>query len=303
MKAVHRTLRIDQLRMVLGAATALALLAPVIMAQTFSPYSDFQNMSQADTQNLQVKLTFVGPRKDTIPGVVFTPGTVDLSKFLPFRRAGISYGMDSSAEPFTASTTEMKAVLSGIGTLASVTAGGVSADQWLSFAMVWTTSPTTAKGFEAIVSKTDAVTVFSQLRTAFANNRLGLVALGDMSCPIGANDPTVPTDVTAQAVVSYSGLRLNRTTGRFVSTASVKNNSASSFAGPVSLVMDLPGAVTLFNADGATCNVKPVGRFFINVTNTSLAAGATIQVNLDIANPNSEPVTPTTKVLAGPGSR
>lgn len=297
MKFVHR---MGQIALALIASAAVV---PVILAQSFSPYSDFQGMSQADTQNLQIKLTFAGPRKDTMPTVAFTPGTLDLTKFAPFRRPTISYGMDSGLEAFVASTAEMKAVLNGIGTLANVTAGGVSADQWLSFAMVWTISPVNIKGFEAIVSKTDAAAVFAQLRTAFANNKAGLMALGDMACPIGATDPVVPTDVTSQSIVSYSGLRLNRTTGRFVGTASVKNNSASTFIGPVSLVMDLPGSITLYNSDGTTCNVKPTGRFYINVSSGPLAAGATAQVNLDIANPDSEPVTPSTKVLAGPGGR
>src|SRR5882724_5121200 len=102
---------ISRLVMLASAVAAPVLFAPKSCAQNFSPYSDFQSMSLADTQNLQIKLTFAGPQKEAVGGVAFTPGTLDLTKFLPFRRPGFSYGLDTSVKPFTASTTEMKAVL------------------------------------------------------------------------------------------------------------------------------------------------------------------------------------------------
>ena len=273
-------------------------------AQTFSPYSDFQNLSQSDTQTLQIKLTFVGPRKDTLPGVAFTPGTLDLTKFTPFRRSGISYTPDDSVESFTAATTEMKAVLNGVGTLSNVTSGAVATPEWLSYAMVWTSGSTT-KGFEAIVGKSDAAAVFAQLRTAFANNKPALKVLSDMACPIGATDPSVATDVSAQTSVSFSGIRLNRASGYFIGTATVKNTTSNAIAGPISLVLGLPGDMTLATLDGTTCSVKPVGRPFVNLalTNNSLAGGASLQVTLQIVNPAGLPIAPTAKVLAGTGSR
>ena len=288
---------------------ALAVITSIIFsagsdAQTFSPYSDFQNLSQSDTQTLQIKLTFVGPRKDTVPGLAFTPGTLDLTKFLPFRRSVASYPSDTGVESFTATTTEMKAVLNGVGTLPSVTSGAVGAQQWLSYAMVWTSGSTT-KGFEAIVGKADAAAVFAQLRTAFANNKPGLKVLSDMACPIGATDPTVATDVSAKTSVSFSGIRLNRTSGYFTGTATVKNTTASAIAGPISLVLGLPGDMTLATLDGTTCSIKPVGQPFVTLalTNNSLSGGASVQVTLQIVNPASLPITPTSKVVAGTGSR
>jgi hypothetical protein len=85
----------------------------------------------------------------------------------------------------------------------------------------------------------------------------------------------------------------------------VKNISSSALAGPVSLVIGLQGQVRLFNATGQTCATSPEGQDFINLplTGEMLSPGAMATVNLEYQNPLNEPITPSTRVLSGPGAR
>jgi hypothetical protein len=268
-----------------------------------SPYSDFQAMSLDDLKTLQVKLTYLGPRKDILSTVAFTStfNTLDLSKFVPFRQPGFDYDADDlSVQTFSASPAELKAVIDNVAMLPAVTAGGVASPPYLSFMLLNTLGST--KVFEAILSKADTADLFAKLRLALASNKDGLRKLNDMACPLGVLESGTPTDVSAQVGVTLGGVRINRATGRFVGTATLKNNSAVAIAGPVSLLLDLPGSVSLFNSDGTTCGTTPRGREFINVP-AGLAAGASAQLTLEFNNPDSEAIKPTTKVLAGPGAR
>jgi hypothetical protein len=283
------------------------MITGLAQAQMFTPYSEFQAMTLNQLNTLQVKLTFVGAQEGPIPTVAFTsPANVlDLSKFVPFRRPDISYANDEIAvKSFTASTTELKAVIDDAGMIPAVVAGGEAADTYVSFALCNTVA-TSVKVFEVVLSHDDTVVLFQALRKALATNAEGLRIVNEMGCFIAAREPGVPTDVSAIAPVSLSGVRLDRATGRFVTTASVKNTSASVITGPVSLVLIFPGTVKLFNASGLTCGTSPVGRDFIDfpLVGNVLPADGTAQVKLEFTNPDSEPISPTTKVLAGPGSR
>src|SRR5262245_25947924 len=156
----------------------------VAAGQSFSPYSVFQSMSLTDLATLQVKLTYVGPQREVHQTVLFaaSPSVFNLSLFLPFRRPGISYSNDNaSVLSFTASTTELKAVIDNVGLLPNVTAGGVSSSPYLSFALLNTAGGT--KAFEAILDLTDAASLFTQIRLALAQNTSGgLRLVSDQAC-------------------------------------------------------------------------------------------------------------------------
>lgn len=85
-----------------------------------------------------------------------------------------------------------------------------------------------------------------------------------------------PINVDAQVSVSFSGVRLNRTTGTFDTVASIKNTSSTPIASPVSLVISqiTPSSVTVANASGR----MPGGEPFITVPVVAggLAPGATV---------------------------
>jgi hypothetical protein len=141
--------------------------------------------------------------------------------------------------------------------------------------------------FEAVVSAAQSANVFTQIRTALPNNPGGLQRVTDLGCPLSIVDSAKPTDVTTQVGVVFSGLRLNRATGRFVGTVTLKNNGTAALAGPLSLAVRTPGNVALSNGAGTTCGTLPAGVPFLNVplTGNVLPAGATVTV------------------LAGPGTR
>jgi hypothetical protein len=284
---------------------AIFMSPPRSEAQPFSPYSDFQSLTLSQLETLQVKLTFGGIQEEPVPTVAFTSpsNTLDLSKFVPFRRSGFSYKNDNHGiRNFTASSVELQAVVQQAGLVAGVAAGGVESPKYLSFALF---AGAVSKGFEAILNPTDAAALLNALRIALAGNATGLAVINDFGCVTALREPGTPADVSGSVGVTFGGFRVNRSTGRFVGIATLKNNSSSSVAGPISLVLSLPNSVQLFNAVGTTCGTTPVGLAFLNVplVGNALPAGGTAQVGLDISNSESRTISPVPKVLAGPGAR
>lgn len=120
-------------------------------------------------------------------------------------------------------------------------------------------------------------------------------------------DPLCATAISATVTVSSRGqLRLNRSTGRYTQTVTLRNGDGV-VSGPVSLVLDnLSSNATLFAADGVTACTTPSGSPYVNVDVGSdglfsLRERAT--VTLEFVNPSGQAVTYTTRVLAGVGSR
>jgi uncharacterized protein len=101
-------------------------------------------------------------------------------------------------------------------------------------------------------------------------------------------------DVTGQVQVSRSGLVLNRLTGKFSGTISVKNTSASAIAGPVQVQLrNLPAGVSLDKAAGTEAGapyVTAVG---------PIAPGATLLVPITLSNPARATVTYDVRVYSG----
>ena len=161
---------------------------------------------------------------------------------------------------------------------------------------------TVNKAFEAVVNASDAADLFAQLRLALANNQAGLSKLSELAYPLNLLEPQRPTDVTTNVSVTLSGVRLNRTTGRFVGTAAVTNNSSTTLATPVSVVFLPARNIRFANADGTTCGTSPVGAPFINLSGP-LGPGQSTTVALEFDNPDRDPISVTAKVLAGPGAR
>ncbi len=320
MKHANQVLRARNFVLGLLVLIAVLILMPSSSEpQISSSYAEFQAMSLEQLKSLQVKLTFVGEQARPIPSVAFTSifHTLDLGKFVPFRRSGINYSNDELAvRSFSASPEELKALIDGVGTLPDVTAGGVAEEVFLSFALFNSAGPghpshdahglhAGDRAFEAVLNQSDAAAVLGKVLRALQSNSLGSRVLSAMACSLDVLGPDRPIDVSGKVTVAVSGVRLSRTTGRFVATATVKNNSPDTIPGPVSLVLDLEGNVSLFNADGQTCATSPEGREFINfaLTGNALPPGESAEVVLEFNNPDREGIKPTTKALAGPGAR
>ena len=286
------------------AAVALYTWAPLGHAQAFAAYSEFQGMSLSQLTTLQVKLTYVGPQIEPISTLAFTStgSTLDLSKFVPFRHSGINYSNDDGAPivTFPATTAELKSVIDGVGTLSGVTSGGVATIPFLSFALF--NSEPGIKGFEAVLNQADATALFAKLRVSLANNKSGLRRLSELACPLDLLQTERPADVSPSAKIVLSGVRLNRTTRRYVGSVTVTNTSAAAILAPISLVIIPANNVRLANADGTTCGTGPVGATYIDLPGT-LNPGKNAVLPLDFENPDRDQVKVTTLLLAGPGAR
>jgi hypothetical protein len=297
--------RVTRYLSAISLGIALICLGAIrVQAQNFSLYSNFQSMSPSQLGTLQIKLTYVGPQGETIPTTVFSPVSPDLAVFVPFHRANISYSNDSlPVNTVSVTAGELQAVINNVTTLPNVTAGNVDSQAYLSFSMVNTADIT--KGFEAVLNLANASDLLEKFRAALAANQTAVQRLNDLACSINILDPARPIDATAQIKIAFSGLRLNRATKRFVGTATLTNGSTNSITGPISVVLDLPSGVELFNANGNTCGTTPQGRPFINLllTDNVFPANGSAVLPLEFSSPNVQPITSNSKILAGPGTR
>ena len=112
---------------------------------------------------------------------------------------------------------------------------------------------------------------------------------------------TPASNISTSVGVTMAAPKLNRKTGRYTQTVTLKNNGGAT-SGPVSLVLDqLSTNATLFNAAGTTACAPPLGSPYINFQFSPGKKPTT--VTLEFANPSGQPVAYTARVLAGPGSR
>ncbi|MEJ7708650.1 MAG: hypothetical protein WKF84_02055 [Pyrinomonadaceae bacterium] len=98
--------------------------------------------------------------------------------------------------------------------------------------------------------------------------------------------------------ITRGGYSLNRPTNRYVQIVTVKNNSATSIAGPVSLVLDaLSGNATLFNKTGTTTGAAPLSPY-INLSigaDNQLTPNESVTVILQFTNPLRRGITYNTR--------
>lgn len=120
--------------------------------------------------------------------------------------------------------------------------------------------------------------------------------------PYSATVITLPLDPATSLEVTRSGYSLNRRTNRVVQTVTVKNTGTSAVTGPVYLALDsLSANTTLANAAGMTSRITPTGSPYILVSNSSIAAGASVTAVLEFMPPSSGSVsyTPRAVVVTG----
>jgi hypothetical protein len=117
---------------------------------------------------------------------------------------------------------------------------------------------------------------------------------------------TCATDVSGLVAVSQTVARLNRKTGRYTQTVTLKNADGV-ISGPLSLVLDnLSPSVTLFASEGVTACTAPTGSPYVNVdigSDFAFRSKERATINLEFVNPSAVPVTYNTRVVAGSGSR
>lgn len=276
--------------------------------QVLSPYSDFEALSVADMDSVRVKLTYGGPQDQPVMTLALTGTTteVPIGAFVPFRRSGFDYSNETVGVLKTgASREDLKAIITNVGTLPRVTDGGVDPGGRLSFALLSTTGGTT-KVFESIVNDTTGGQLFSQMLAAVSGNQSGSRRLLSLGCAVSMLPTGVPASAEGQAVVHLTGLRQDRhVKGQFVGKVIVTNQSASTLASPLTLVViRKSGNAVLIQEDGFTCNIEPRGASFVNLAvGAGLGPNASVQRELRFDNPSQMKFDLTFRVFAGSGTR
>ena len=124
---------------------------------------------------------------------------------------------------------------------------------------------------------------FYSLAQDMAGNIEGLKTSGEAS-----TTASCATNATSSVAATRGGFRLNNATQRYVQSIALRNTSAGSITGPVSLVLDgLSANATLFNTNGATACGAPIGSpfFNLNIAGGTLAPGATATAVLEFRIP------------------
>jgi len=155
--------------------------------------------------------------------------------------------------------------------------------------------------YTANVGSSGTDTFTFKANDGFADSNTGTVTV--TITPAGA----CATDITATVAVSGQGpLKLNKKTGRYTSTVTLKNGDGA-VSGPISLVLDnLSSNATLFNLTGTTACAAPSGSPYVNVdvgADTVFSPRERATVTLEFANPSGQSVTYTPRALAGSGGR
>jgi hypothetical protein len=296
-------------RAVTFSIVAVLLTAGDVRAQSYSPYSDFQNLTAPELASLQVKLTYLGPVDHPMPSLVFTStsGTINVSDFTPYRRNGFAsaYGLDNlPPATFKVSPTLLDAMIDSVATLPQITDGGVDSSWYVSFAMVETVSGT--RGFESILDGANSTALVGKILAAFAGQSVPTRVVTEAACPMGIMEDNPPPDVTSSVTIKTTGFRRVRGTDEFVGRVTVKNTSGSTLPAPVTLLPGIVGEnVVLMGEQGFTCAIDPGGEAYLNLSvgGGGLAPNASVNVNLRIKNPSLERVEVKPQVFAGAGTR
>jgi hypothetical protein len=276
--------------------------------QTLSPYTDFQALAMADMDSVRVKLTYGGAQDQPVMSLGFaTAGAeIPLSAFAAFRRSGFEYSNeDVGVLKVTLQREQLKAIIDEVGGLPRVTDGGVDPGGSLSFALL-TTAGGPTKVFESIVNDTTGRQLFPKIMEALATNQGGTRKLLSLGCTISMMPTDAPASAEGQVTVRISGLRQDRRSlGQFVSTVKVTNQSGTTLAAPLTLVViRKSGNAVLLQEDGFTCNIEPGGTSFINLpVRGGLAPGASVEKLLRFSNPSLMKFDLDFRVFAGPGTR
>jgi hypothetical protein len=111
-------------------------------------------------------------------------------------------------------------------------------------------------------------------------------------------------NVTSQVSITRDTPRLDRKTGRYTQTVTVKKAGAGSVPLPISLAVDgLPSGVSLVGATGITVHTTPAGNPYVNLNNGGdgvLSGKESLKVTLTFIG---NTITYTPRALSGNGPR
>lgn len=127
--------------------------------------------------------------------------------------------------------------------------------------------------------------------TAFAQVR---VATNPRSLP--------PLEATDDFLIESSGFRRDFESGLFRQVVRITNEAQHPYSKLHVMLAGLPDNIKLFNADGESENMTPIGAPYVFVSRPPgddfLESGESVEVELEFANPEGAPITYTPRVIA-----
>ncbi len=278
------------------------------------PFSDFLNLTQDQLRNLHIKLTYLGPQDKPISTrIVSADNAVDVKEFMQYRRYGLSYQNDDLAiQMLSATPAQLHGILEELNSIKDLMTDKVARVPFLSVAFL-SRDPEGVeddKFFEAILSQAQAEQFYSALAKIFEAKQAQEMKsfFRTWGCSLDILPTSVPEDVTNKVEIVQSGVRLNKTTGLFEQTLTLKNKSDAALIAPIALVLDFEGHTRLTQSNDVTCQVKPAGKEILEIPLPSGEQGSffpqeELEITLQFLTQDGEPIRYKTKVLSGPGER
>jgi hypothetical protein len=107
-------------------------------------------------------------------------------------------------------------------------------------------------------------------------------------------------NLNAQFITKRGGFAYNSGTKRFVQTLTIMNTGTIAVSGPIYLALDdLSGNASLANSSGTTSCTSPDSPYIIAVPSGSVAAGQSVKVQLQFADPSKAGISYSTRIIAG----
>jgi hypothetical protein len=141
-------------------------------------------------------------------------------------------------------------------------------------------------------------TLTTSILESLTNRCLNILG-NDSGHGICGGQTTLPgfNNVSGQVSVTQTGFALNRATGLWSATMTVKNTGTTPIGGPIRVVLiNLSSNATMTNYAGFFS-----GRPFITVSTGTLAVGASVSVTIQFRNPSNLPITYTPVTGSFPG--
>ena len=171
----------------------------------------------------------------------------------------------------------------------------------------WQVSTNGGMSFSDIAGQTSTTLTISSVvlgqngqkfRAVFTNS-VATATTTAATLTVNGPPPTCATDVSGTVTVKRSGFSYNIVSKRYAQTITLKNNSGSPIAGPISLALDaLSANARLFNSAGTTACAAPLGSPYVSIAGP-LAPGSSAFVVLQFTDPTRTGFSYSTRVLAG----
>jgi hypothetical protein len=224
-----------------------------------------------------IPMNFVGP-------ATLTPTIVDNSSTpVPYTGVSITINVAPASGPTSLTIQQPYTHLSVVPSSASIYVNG----NYLSGPQLNLTSSTTGTTYTS--SNTNVLTVdanghvsaiaFGTAVVTVQNSGLTAFAVFDIENP---TTPLAPQNDTTGLQITQSGFQLNRNTGFYVQTVTVKNTQSIPIVGPLYFVVPgLPAGVNVTNnGAGLSQNIQPAGSPYLKL---ALADGLTLQPGASVS--------------------